>query len=76
MLGWLQHAKRTQANQGCQIFLATTYQNGKSIPNNHKKYQMATKYTKWPHIGPNNHDICKHLPLQVPPKVTQIRISV
>jgi hypothetical protein len=32
--------------QDCQIFLGTTYQNGKSIPNNHKIYQMATKYSK------------------------------
>jgi hypothetical protein len=29
-------------NQGCQIFLVATYQNGKNI------YQMTTKFTKWP----------------------------
>jgi hypothetical protein len=42
-------------SQGCQMFLGTTYQNGKNIPNCHKLnqmatkyvYQMATKYTKW-----------------------------
>jgi hypothetical protein len=34
--------------QGCQIFLGTTYPNGKNIPNNHKIYPMATNYTKWP----------------------------
>jgi hypothetical protein len=33
--------------QGCQIFLATTHQNGKKpIPNYHKIYQIATKYIK------------------------------
>jgi hypothetical protein len=31
--------------QGCQIYLGTTYQNGKNIPNDHKMYQMAVKYT-------------------------------
>jgi hypothetical protein len=30
--------------QGCQIFLITTYQNGKNVPNNHKIYQMAVQY--------------------------------
>jgi hypothetical protein len=34
-------------NQGCQIFLGTTYQNGKNIPNNHKIYLMDTKFTQW-----------------------------
>jgi hypothetical protein len=41
--------------QGCQIFLAASYQNGKectkwpqSIPNGHKVYQIVTKYTKVP----------------------------
>jgi hypothetical protein len=38
--------------QSCQIFLSTTYQNGKNIPNNHEIYQMATKYTKWPQNTP------------------------
>jgi hypothetical protein len=27
--------------QGCQIFLGTTYQNGKNIPNDHIIYQMT-----------------------------------
>jgi hypothetical protein len=26
----------SEEKQGCQIFLVTTYQNGKNIPNNHK----------------------------------------
>jgi hypothetical protein len=30
--------------QGCQILLATTYQNGKNIPNNQQIYQMAIRY--------------------------------
>jgi hypothetical protein len=38
--------KISTGSQGCQIFLGTTYQNGKTIPNNLKISQMATKYTK------------------------------
>jgi hypothetical protein len=33
--------------QGCQIFLGATCQSGENIPNDHKIYKMATKYTKW-----------------------------
>jgi hypothetical protein len=33
--------------QGCQIFLSTTYQNGKNRPKDHKIYQVATKSTQW-----------------------------
>jgi hypothetical protein len=57
---------------GCHIFLGTTYQKGKNLPNNHKIchqnmpngskiYQMAIK-------------IYQHLPLQDPPKFTQTGI--
>jgi hypothetical protein len=53
------------SNQGCQMLLGTTYQNGKiyiyqitiNIPNGHKIYQMATRYTKWPQDIPNGHKI-------------------
>jgi hypothetical protein len=31
--------------QGCQIFLGTTYQNGKNTPNDHKMHQTAVKCT-------------------------------
>jgi hypothetical protein len=31
-------------NRSCQIFLGKTYQNGKNIPNDHKRYQKAIKY--------------------------------
>jgi hypothetical protein len=34
---------RSSANQGCQIFLGTTYQNGEKYT-----YQMTTKYNNWP----------------------------
>jgi hypothetical protein len=44
----------TSRLQGCQIFLGTTYQHGEkytklpqNVPNGHKKYQMAVKYSKW-----------------------------
>jgi hypothetical protein len=52
------------ADQGCQIFLGTLYQNGgkytkwpQNIPNDHKIYQMTTKYTKWPQNIPNGHKV-------------------
>jgi hypothetical protein len=32
------------STQGCQIFLGTTYQNRKSIPNHYKINQMSIKY--------------------------------
>jgi hypothetical protein len=52
-------------------FLLVQYtKTGENIPNNHKIYQKATKYTKWP----NCHEIYQLLPLQDPPKFTQIGI--
>jgi hypothetical protein len=52
------HSHKPIHKQGCQIFLGTTYQNGKkyqlinnvykwpqNIPNGSKIYQMAIKYT-------------------------------
>jgi hypothetical protein len=33
-------------NQGCRIFLGTSYHNGKKIPNDQKIYQMTRKYTR------------------------------
>jgi hypothetical protein len=63
------------AVQGCQIFRGTIFQNGENIP----KY---TKYTNVPLNIPNGHKICipndlklyQYLPLQDPPKCTQIGI--
>jgi hypothetical protein len=34
--------------QGCQIFLSTTYQNGRNVPNYHILYQTTIKCTKVP----------------------------
>jgi hypothetical protein len=42
-----QQPPATDAAQGCQIFLGSTYQNGKNIPNDHKIYQMAIQFNKW-----------------------------
>jgi hypothetical protein len=47
-----------------------------NIPNDHKIHQMTTKYTKWLQNIPNGPKINLHLPLQVPPKFTQIIIFV
>jgi hypothetical protein len=41
-------SRESDGYQGCQIFLATTYQNGKNVPNNQKMYQITRKCTKWP----------------------------
>jgi hypothetical protein len=49
---WIQ-----RSDQGCQIFLSTTYQNGEHVPKDHKIYQMVTKYTEWSLNIPNGHKI-------------------
>jgi hypothetical protein len=51
-----------------------TYQNGKSIQNNHKLYQTALYYTKWSQSIPNDHKNTKHFPFKGPPKYTKIGI--
>jgi hypothetical protein len=62
------------SKQGCQIFLGTKYQNGKNITNCHELHQMSIKYNKRPQNGPSVHKIYHPLPLQDPPKFTQIWI--
>jgi hypothetical protein len=48
---------------------------GKTIPNYHKLYlYMVIKYIKWPQNRSNVHKIYYHLPMQSPPKFTQIAI--
>jgi hypothetical protein len=47
-----------------------------NVQNGHKMYKMATKCTKWPQNRPNGHKIYQPLPLQIPPKFTQIRLFV
>jgi hypothetical protein len=43
---------RAHSNQGCQIFLRKTYQNGKKIPNNDEKlYQTAPNGRKMEQIA-------------------------
>jgi hypothetical protein len=39
-----------------------------------KMYQIAIKYTKWRENWPNGYTIYHHLPLQDPPKFTQVGI--
>jgi hypothetical protein len=62
------------SRQSCQIFLGTKYQNGENIPNYHELYQMSIKYNKRPQSGPSVRKIHQHLPLQDPPKFSQIWI--
>jgi hypothetical protein len=62
------------SNQGCQIFLGTTYQNEGKKPINDNIYQMATKHTNGRKIYQTGRKIDQHLPLQDPPKFTQIGI--
>jgi hypothetical protein len=49
-----------------RFFLVQQTKTGKYIPNDHKIYQRATKYTKFPQKRPNDHKIYQHLPLQDP----------
>jgi hypothetical protein len=48
---------------------------GKNIPNDHKIHQTAIKYFIRPKTWPNGHKICQELPLQDPPKFTQIGLK-
>jgi hypothetical protein len=57
-----------------RFVLVQTYQNGKNIPNDHKVYQVALKYEKWPQTTPNGHEIYQHFPFKDPPKYTQFGI--
>jgi hypothetical protein len=54
-----------------RFFSVQTYQNGK---NDHKLYQTAIHYAKWPKNIPNDHKISQHFPFQGPQKFTQIGI--
>jgi hypothetical protein len=59
--------------QGCQIFLVTTYQNWgiyNKLPHNIPNVQNIPIGRKIDNV----HKICKCLPLQDPPKFTQIGI--
>jgi hypothetical protein len=44
--GFVENVRIAGSDQGCQIFLGSTYQNGKNIPNGHKIYLKAVTYTK------------------------------
>jgi hypothetical protein len=54
--------------------LAQHTKTGKNIPDDHKLYEIVTKYTRWPYTLPNGHKIYQYLPLQDPPKFIQIGI--
>jgi hypothetical protein len=41
-------AKTDLKVRAARFFFVQTYQYGKNITNDHKLYQMATNYTKWP----------------------------
>jgi hypothetical protein len=47
---------------------------GKNIPNFHELYQMSIEYNNRQNNGPSVNKFCQHLPLQDPPKCTQIWI--
>jgi hypothetical protein len=42
-----QRRQISSLQQGCQIFLVTTYQNWKNITNGLKIYQIAVHFIKW-----------------------------
>jgi hypothetical protein len=63
------------AKQGCQIFLGKTIpKRVKNVPKLWKIHQTVVTYAKWPENWPNGRTTCQHLPLQGPPKFTQIGI--
>jgi hypothetical protein len=56
--------------------LAQNTKTWKNIPNYRELYQMSIKYNKRPQNGPSVQKIYQHLPVQDPPKFTQIWILV
>jgi hypothetical protein len=62
------------AHSVARFLLVQNTKTGENIPNYHKLYQMSIKYNKRPLNGPSVHKIYHHLPLQDPPKFTQIWI--
>jgi hypothetical protein len=38
--------RQSGGEQGCQIYLDATYQNGENLPNGHKIYHIAAKYNQ------------------------------
>jgi hypothetical protein len=44
---------------------------GKYVPNDHKLYQTAIKYAKWPKNVPIGHKVLQHFPFKGPPNFTQ-----
>jgi hypothetical protein len=72
---WKFWSRRIGSRAGLPDFFGTTYPNGKIyIPNGHKMYQMAIRYTKKLSITPNGHKMYQHFPFLGPPKYTQIGI--
>jgi hypothetical protein len=57
-----------------RFFLLRHTKTGGNRTDDHKIYEMAINYTRWPESGPNDHKIYQHLPLQDHPKFTQIVI--
>jgi hypothetical protein len=66
MLARTPEKNNQRPEQGCQIFLGTTYQKQEKI------YLITVKYTEWTLNIPNGHKIYQHLPLPDPSKFTQI----
>jgi hypothetical protein len=62
------------ANAEDRFFLVQTNQIGKNVPNDHKLYQTAITFSKWPLNIPHGHKIYQHFPFQCSPKFTQIGI--
>jgi hypothetical protein len=66
--------RSTLATRVARFFLVQNTKTGKNIPNYRELYQMSIEYNKRPHNGPSVHKIYQHLPLQDPPKFSQIWI--
>jgi hypothetical protein len=66
---------RRLGSRVARLFLVKNTQTGENIPNYHELYKMSIKYNNRPKNGQVSIKYrYQHLPLQVPPKFTQIGI--
>jgi hypothetical protein len=65
----MSYTPHNQVTGFAMFFLAQHTKTRKNIPNDHKMYPMAMKFTNWPQNIANGNKIYQNLPLQDPPKL-------
>jgi hypothetical protein len=58
-MSWLLQPSQQVRPGVARFFLVQLTKTRKNIPNDHKTYQTATKYAKWPQNMSNGHKICQ-----------------